>query len=143
MVTSNNKNYSLEDLVESLAEEMHHHLFAPAATADTSGTRPVESGKGGSHTSSSKSHAYSRKSSGHTPLPTIRSPTLWDRLQAYAPADHPALLERLSEATRRTEDRRARRYYVTYSEEDDEKGDDISDETATAQEEAKRMQLTP
>ena len=144
VVTSNNKNYSLEDLVESLAEEMHHHLFAPAATADTSGTRPVEGGKGGSHTSSSKSHAYSRKSSGHTPLPTIRPPTLWDRLQAYAPADHPALLERLSEATRRTEDRRARRYYVTYnSEEDDEKGDDISDETATAQEEAKRMQLTP
>ena len=44
-------------------------------------------------------------------LPTIRAPTLWDRMQAYIP-DDATLLENLTEATRRTESRRSRRYYV-------------------------------
>uniref|UniRef100_A0A7S3P9H3 Uncharacterized protein n=1 Tax=Amphora coffeiformis TaxID=265554 RepID=A0A7S3P9H3_9STRA len=46
-------------------------------------------------------------------LPTIKAPTLWDRMQAYAPNDA-TLLENLTEATRRTESRRSRRYYVAW-----------------------------
>lgn len=45
-------------------------------------------------------------------LPTIRAPTLWDRMQAFAP-DNAELVENLTEATRRTESRRSRRYYVS------------------------------
>ena len=47
-----------------------------------------------------------------TTLPTIRAPTLWDRMQAFAP-DSAELVENLTEATRRTESRRSRRYYVS------------------------------
>lgn len=46
-------------------------------------------------------------------LPSIRSPTLWERMEAFAPANA-ELVENLTEATRRTESRRSRRYYVSY-----------------------------
>ena len=50
-------------------------------------------------------------------LPTIRAPTLWDRMQAFAP-DNAELIENLTEATRRTESRRLNRYYVSLADEE-------------------------
>ena len=71
------------------------------------------------------------------PLPSIRAPTLWDRMQAYAPNDA-ALLENLTEATRRTESRRSRRYYVAWEDPATETTQEGEASVATALEESEK-----
>jgi hypothetical protein len=67
-------------------------------------------------------------------LPTIRSPTLWDRIQAFTP-DDAALVNNLHEAARRTETRRSRRYYyavTTDPEDEDQQGQEQAAAAAAA-----------
>jgi hypothetical protein len=54
-------------------------------------------------------------------LPSIRSPNLWDRIQAFTP-DDAELVNNLHEAARRTETRRTRRYYYAVTTEEQGQG---------------------
>jgi hypothetical protein len=101
----------LEDLVHFLTEETSIHTKTMQKT-------PTKEANKQQHLSLNKSKKMivSKPSTdSEEPLPTaIRSPTVWDRLQAFKPDLNPILSENLSAASRRTDQRRARRYYVTY-----------------------------
>ena len=99
----------LDDFVEFLAEDKNNFFFwkPPAHDKDKLVAPTIER------------------------LPTIRAPTLWDRMQAFAP-DNAELVENLTEATRRTESRRSRRYYVAYEQEE------IAEKTSEQEEETEQ-----